>query len=161
VEGADFAGQVLARLFAASMALGLFGLTTDPRALIADLERRGLPARLAYAAAATLQLVPLLVERAAVIRDAQRARGLDTEGGLRARVSGVLPLAGPLVLSVVTDVEQRSLALEVRGFGRPGRRQLLWVVGDSEAQRLVRWACLFAAAAFLAGRAAGIVPVAP
>jgi energy-coupling factor transport system permease protein len=156
-EGLDFAGQVLARMFAAAMALGLFSLTTDPRTLIADIERRGLPPRLAFAAAATLQTIPMLVERARVIRDAQRARGLDTEGSLGARVAGVLPLAGPLVLSALTDVEERSLALEVRGFGRPGRRRLLWTVPDSARQRALRWACLLALAAFLVGRATGLL----
>lgn len=156
-EGLDFAGRVLARMFGAAMALGLFGLTTDPRTLIADVERRGLPPRLAFAAAATLQTIPLLLERAWVIRDAQRARGLDTEGSLRARVAGVLPLAGPLVLSALTDVEERSLALEVRAFGRPGRRRLLWTVADSAPQRALRWACLVALIALLAGRATGVL----
>lgn len=160
-EGVDFAGQVLSRLFAAAMALGLFGLTTDPRALIADLERRGLPPRLAFAAAATLGMIPLLLERAAVIRDAQRARGLDTEGSLRARIAGILPLVGPVVLSALTDVEERSLALEVRAFGRPGRRQLLWAPADDSVQRVVRWACAAALLAFMLGRVAGVVPVLP
>ena len=41
LEGVDFAGQILVRLFAISTAIGLFGLTTDPRALVIDLERRG------------------------------------------------------------------------------------------------------------------------
>ena len=67
-----------------------------------------------------------MVERASVIAGAQRARGLDTEGSVRARLRGVLPLVGPVILSSLTEVEERSLALEVRAFGRPGRRHLLW-----------------------------------
>jgi len=152
---------VLARMFAAAMALVLFGLTTDPRALVADLEHRGLSPRIAFAAAATLQTIPLLVERARVIRDAQRARGLDTEGSLRTRAAAVLPLAGPLVLSALTDVEERSLALEVRGFGRPGRRQLLWAIPDSGVQRALRWGCVAALVAFLVARVTGVLPVLP
>ena len=65
VEGVDFAGQILVRLFAISTAIGLFGLTTDPRALVLDLERRGLSPRFAFVAAATLEAVPAMVERAA------------------------------------------------------------------------------------------------
>ena len=79
VEGVDFAGQTLVRLFAISMAIGLFGLTTDPRAFVFDLERRGLSPRFAFVAAATLEAVPSMLERAGVIQAAQRARGLDTE----------------------------------------------------------------------------------
>ena len=79
-----------------------------------------------------------MVERAGVIQASQRARGLDTEGSLWARVRGVVPLAGPVILSSLTEVEERSLALEVRAFGRPGRRHLLWRNPDSAAQLVAR-----------------------
>lgn len=137
-EGVDFAGQTLVRLFAISTAIGLFGLTTDPRAFVLDLERRGLSPRFAFVAVATLEAVPAMVERAGVIQAAQRARGFDTEGSLRARLRGVMPLVGPVILSSLTEVEERSLALEVRAFGRPGRRHLLWRIPDSRIQLAVR-----------------------
>ena len=53
LEGADFAGRTLARLLAISSSVGLFALTTDPRSLVADLERRGAGPRLAFVALAT------------------------------------------------------------------------------------------------------------
>ena len=68
LEGVDFAGQTLVRLFAISMSIGLFGLTTDPRAFVLDLERRGLSPRFAFVALATLEAVPAMVERAGVIQ---------------------------------------------------------------------------------------------
>lgn len=142
VEGVDFAGQTLVRLFAISMAIGLFGLTTDPRAFVFDLERRGLSPRFAFVAAATLEAVPSMLERAGVIQAAQRARGLDTEGSVRARLRGIMPLVGPVILSSLTEVEERSLALEVRAFGRPGRRHLLWRIPDSSRQLVARAAIL-------------------
>lgn len=137
-EGVNFAGQTLVRLFAISTSIGLFGLTTDARAFVLDLERRGLSPRFAFVALATLEAVPAMVERAGVIQAAQRARGLDTEGSLRARLRGVLPLVSPVILSSLTEVEERSLALEVRAFGRPGRRHLLWSIPDSGGQLAVR-----------------------
>ncbi|MEJ7696965.1 MAG: energy-coupling factor transporter transmembrane component T [Candidatus Limnocylindrales bacterium] len=140
VEGVDFAGQTLVRLFAISLSIGLFVLTTDPRAFVFDLERRGLSPRAAFVAVATIEAVPTLVERAAVIGESQRARGLDTEGSLRARLRGLLPLVGPVILGSLTDVEERSLALESRAFSRPGRRHLLWSMPDRSWQRAVRWA---------------------
>lgn len=160
-EGVDFAAQVLVRLFTMAMALGLFGLTTEPRALVADIERRGLPSRLSFAAAATLETIPALLDRAQQIQAAQRARGLDTEGSLLARLGGVLPLVGPVVLSSLTEVEERSLALEVRAFGRPGRRHLLWSLPDSGRQRVVRWGLVLAFVTFMLGRLAGVIPGLP
>jgi energy-coupling factor transport system permease protein len=161
LEGVDFAAQTLVRLFAISTSIGLFGMTTDPRAFVLDLERRGLSPRFAFVALATLEAVPAMVERAQVIASAQRARGLDTEGSVRARLRGVLPLAGPVVLSSLTEVEERSLALEVRAFGRPGRRHMLWRLPDSTAQLIAR-ALLLAALVFaIALRVTGTFPALP
>jgi energy-coupling factor transport system permease protein len=142
VEGVDFAAQTLVRLFAISFSIGLFVLTTNPRAFVFDLERRGVSPRIAFVAVATIEAVPALVERAGVIGESQRARGLDTEGSLRARLRGVLPLVGPVIIGALTDVEERSLALESRAFSRPGRRHLLWAMPDQPWERWLRWALL-------------------
>ena len=161
LEGVDFAAQTLVRLFAISTSIGLFGMTTDPRAFVLDLERRGLSPRFAFVALATLEAVPAMVERAQVIASAQRARGLDTEGSVAARLRGVLPLAGPVVLSSLTEVEERSLALEVRAFGRPGRRHLLWRLPDSTSQFIVRVVLLGALVLAIGLRLAGTFPALP
>jgi len=161
LEGVDFAAQIIVRLFVVAMALSLFGLTTEPRALVTDLEHRGLPPRVAFAAAATLETIPLMIERAVAIQAAQRARGLDTEGSLRARLRGVMPLIGPVILSSLTEVEERSLALEVRAFGRPGRRHLLWWLRDSSAQRVVRWVLVIGFVVLAIGRVTGAIPALP
>lgn len=160
-EGVTFAGQILVRLFTISLSIGLFGLTTDPNALVYDLERRGVSARFAFVANATLQAVPTMVERAAVIQAAQRARGLDTEGSVRARLRGIMPLVGPVILSSLTEVEERSLALEVRAFSRPGRRNLLWTAPDRPIERVVRWAMVLAFGAVVALRLTGHFPDLP
>lgn len=156
LEGVDFAGQTLVRLFAISTSIGLFVLTTDPRAFVLDLERRGVSPRFAFVAMATVEAVPTLVERAATIGESQRARGLDTEGGILARVRGLLPIVGPVILTSLTDVEERSLALESRAFSRPGRRALLWSMPDSTPERVLRWALVGLLLGVIAARAAGV-----
>ena len=161
LEGVNFAGQTLVRLLAISMSIGLFGLTTDSRAFVLDLERRRLSPRFAFVALATLEAVPAMVERAGVIQASQRARGLDTEGSFFARVRGVLPLAGPVILSSLTEVEERSLALEVRAFGRPGRRHLLWRLPDSTLQLLARAGLLLLLLGLIVGRVTGALPSTP
>lgn len=155
VEGVDFAGQTLVRLLAISLSIGLFVLTTEPRAFVYDLERRGIPPRGAFVAVATIEAVPTLVERASVIGESQRARGLDTEGSLRARLRGLLPMVGPVILGSLTDVEERSLALESRAFSRPGRRHLLWTMPDTTWERALRWALAAALVAAAVGRLTG------
>jgi len=139
VEGVDFALQTLVRLFAISLSIGLFIMTTEPRAFVFDLERRGVSPRAAFIAVATIEAVPTLVERATMISESQRARGLDTEGSFLTRVRGLLPIVGPVIIGSLTEVEERSLALESRAFSRPGRRHLLWAMPDEDWERVLRW----------------------
>ena len=154
-EGLGFALETLARIGAISGAITLFYLITPPSELVLDLERRGVSPRVAFVALASVQTVPALVERAATITAAQRARGLDTEGSLWRRLRGVLPLAGPVLLGSITEVEERTMALEARGFTRPGRRTLLWWPLDSERQRLARWLLVLAIPALVVARMLG------
>jgi energy-coupling factor transport system permease protein len=154
-EGLGFALETLARIGAISGAITLFYLTTPPSELVLDLEHRGVSPRVAFVALASVQTVPALVERAATITAAQRARGLDTEGSLWRRARGVLPLAGPVLLGSITEVEERTMALEARGFTHPGRRTLLWWPPDSARQRLARWLLVLAVLALLVTRALG------
>ncbi len=156
LEGVDFAGQTLVRLMAISLSIGLFVLTTEPRAFVLDLERRGVPPRFAFVAVATIEAVPTLVERAATIGESQRARGLDTEGSVRARLRGLLPIVGPVIITSLTDVEERTLALESRAFSRPGRRHLLWAMPDTSAERALRWLLFAALVGLILMRIAGL-----
>jgi energy-coupling factor transport system permease protein len=160
-EGLDFAARITLRLLVMAGALVLFGLTTPVRSVVADLERRGTSPRVAYAVAATLDAVPAMLERGRSIRDAQRARGLDTEGSVGARLRGVLPLAAPAVLGAIHDVEAQTLALETRGFGRPGTRHVLWAPPDSSTERVARWALVAAVVVLVAGTASGAIPPLP
>jgi energy-coupling factor transport system permease protein len=157
-EGLDLALEVLARVAAISGAVTLFYLTTRPAALVADLERRGVPARVTFVVSMSVAGVPAVIERAQRVMRAQRARGLDSEGSLRRRLGAVVPLAAPTLLGVLRDVDTRSVALEARGFTRPGRRTLLWAPADSARQRAVRWLLVAGLCAYLLGRMAGLVP---
>lgn len=154
-EGLAFALEILARIMAISGAVTLFYLTTRPADLVVDLERRGISPRIAFVANASVQTVPAMVERAGQITAAQRARGLDTEGSVWRRVRGIVPIVGPVILGSIAEVEERTMALEARGFTRPGRRTLLWAPPDSGAERLLRWALLVGLIALIAARIAG------
>jgi energy-coupling factor transport system permease protein len=157
-EGLVFALEILARILAISGAITLFYLTTRPAELVVDLERRGVSARLTFVANASVQTVPAMVERAAQITAAQRARGLDTEGSVLRRLRGVLPIVGPAILGSIGEIEERTMALESRGFTRPGRRTLLWHPPDSGAQAAARWLLLAGGVLIVVARAAGWLP---
>jgi energy-coupling factor transport system permease protein len=154
-EGLAFALEIIARLLAISGAISLFYRTTTPAELTTDLERRGVSPRLAFVTNASVQSVPAMLERAATITEAQRARGLDTEGSILARVRGIVPIVGPVILGAIGEVEQRTMALEARAFSRPGRRTLLWEPSDRPAERALRWLVLLALVLLLVSRVLG------
>jgi len=141
--------------FAASVAV--FAVTTSTSELVDDLERRGLGRRATFVIATAIGTIPRMGERAREIVESQRARGMDTEGGLRARIRGVLPLAGPLVLSALTEVEQRTMALEARAFAAPGHRTVLRPYPDTPRQRLLRPVLLLGSIVLVGAAVAGLL----
>ena len=154
-SGLSFGLQTVARLLAFSLAIGLVYLTTAVDDLLADLARRGLGRRVIFVVGAAVQMVPATIERAGEIVDAQRSRGMDTEGRIWRRARGVLPLAAPVVFGALTEVEERTMALEARAFTAPGRQTLLRVPADRPMDRVVRWAAIIALVAMVVLRVTG------
>ncbi|GAA2683077.1 MULTISPECIES: energy-coupling factor transporter transmembrane component T [Actinosynnema] len=138
-EGLEFATLTAGRVLVLVGATLLLALTTHPGALMGALVQRGLSPKTSYVISATLQIVPAFRARAQGVLRAQQARGLDT-GTLRKRAGAVLPLAGPLLLGALADLDERAVAMEARAFGSNRRPTALIVVPDSRAQRLARLA---------------------
>lgn len=150
-------GLLVGLLFSARLLVGmgaatLLMLVTRPDALMRGLVERGLPNQIAYIVITALQIVPTFQARARAILDAQRSRGLETEGPLTVRLRAFAPLVGPLILSSLMQIEERAIALEARAFNRPGRRTSLVALHDTRAQALLRWALLAAALGLVAAR---------
>jgi energy-coupling factor transport system permease protein len=120
----------------------LLSLTVRPDRLMIALQQRGIPNALTYIILPTIQIIPHFRAKANTILDAQRARGLETEGSLRKRVRALAPLAVPLVLGSIIDIEERAIALEARAFSRHGPKTSLMVLMDSRPQAVVRWLLL-------------------
>ena len=144
-----------ARLLVFSSAVALAYVTTPVDDLLADMSRRGLGRRGVFVVGAAVQMVPRTLERTGEIMDAQRARGMDTEGHIWRRARGLVPLAGPMVFGALTEVEERTMALEARAFTAPGRQTLLRVPADTGLDRLLRWLAALALVAIVALRVSG------
>jgi energy-coupling factor transport system permease protein len=138
--GLTAATQASLRIVAFALSVAVFSLTTPTDDLLVDLERRGVGRRGVFVIGSAIRTIPRMVERAGEIVESQRARGMDTEGSPLRRIRGVLPLAGPMVLGAVTDVEERTVALEARAFSAPARRTVIRPIPDPPVERVVRWA---------------------
>lgn len=137
--GLTVAGQASLRIVAFALSVAVFALTTPTDDLLADLEQRGLGRRGSFIIGAAIQTIPRLATRAGEVADAQRARGLDTEGSAWRRIRGIVPLVGPMISGALSEVEERTMALEARAFTAPSRRAKLRPMPDDRAQRIGRW----------------------
>jgi energy-coupling factor transport system permease protein len=157
-EGAWLAAEVVVRILTMAGAAVLFYRTTAPADLVGSLQYHGLSPRMTFVVHNAVAMIPRLAERAREVTAAQRARGLDSEGSWLRRGRGVLALAAPTVLGAIGEVETRTLALETRGFTRPGRPTILRVPHDSGVQRAVRWGLIVAVVLLTVARVAGVLP---
>jgi len=138
LEGVEFAYLTASRIMMMVGSFLLLLLSTHPSTLMTALAQRGLPASLTYIIVSTLQIIPQMQAKANTIIDAQRARGLETEGGLHKRIGSLLPLVGPLVFGSLVDVEERAIAIEARAFKANRLKSSLIEVCDSPAQGALR-----------------------
>lgn len=125
-EGALMAGinqtSVLVTLMATML---LFFETTDIEDFMISLQRMNVSHIVTYIILSTLQLIPDMAKKSKVIMQAQQARGIETEGSLIKRLFAFFPSIGPLIISSITDTEDRSITLEVRAFSSDNKKTTL------------------------------------
>lgn len=137
-EGLEFAFVTASRLFVVAGAGLLVLYSTHPADLALALVQLGAPYPLAYIVVAAIQLLPEMQARSDRILNAQQARGLETTGGLRKRISAYIPLIAPLVYGALENVQERALALDARAFRAPRPKSSWRVLHDSRSQRIAR-----------------------
>lgn len=142
VGSVRFAFLTASRIFVMVSAFILLLLTTHPSVLMSDLTRRGLSGSFAYVITSTLQILPQMKAKANTIIDAQRSRGLDTEGGYRQRIKALVPLVGPLVFGSLVEVEERAIAIEARAFTSTRPKTFLDDIPDTRFDKAARWILL-------------------
>lgn len=124
-EGFVVGLRLVLRLYCILSATLILVLATNPSDLTESIVRRGAHPRVGYVIIAVLQIIPTMISASRSITDAQRSRGMETEGRLWTRLRAFMPLLGPLVTSSLIATEERALALEVRGFGGNNRPTFL------------------------------------
>jgi energy-coupling factor transport system permease protein len=138
LEGVQFAYLTASRIMNMVGSFLLLLLSTHPSTLMTALTQRGVSPSLTYIIVSTLQILPQMRNKANTIIDAQRSRGLETQGSLRRRFSALLPLVGPLVFGSLVDVEERAIALEARAFKAKRSKTSLLQIPDSPGQNVLR-----------------------
>lgn len=136
-EGLFYALQIGLNILNMLLSFAVLVLTTKPSELVDELEKKGFSPRFGYIITSVFQIIPQMMGTMNTIMDAQRSRGLETEGNLRTRAKAFLPLISPVVMSSLINTRERAIALEVRGFGADTKKT--WLAdrprhrGDREA----------------------------
>ena len=107
------------------LSFSILVLTTKPEDIADEMERHGFSPRLSYVISSVFSIIPQMMGTMDTITDAQRSRGMETEGKLRVRMKAFIPLITPVVTSSLINTRERAIALEVRGFGAKGKRSYL------------------------------------
>jgi ABC-type cobalt transport system, permease component CbiQ and related transporters len=124
-EGLMFALNIVINVLNILLSFCVLILTTKPSDMIENFVRKGFSPRFGYVFISVFQIIPQMTETMATITDAQRSRGMETEGNLLVRIKAFIPLISPVVMSSLINTKERALALEVRGFNAKNKKTFL------------------------------------
>ena len=151
--GLELALTTSARLTAVILASVLLLRGFRPGRFVDAALEEGWPWSIAYLSAATLNAIPRFQERATRVQEAMRSRGLRVRGSLLTRLLAFIPLALPLMLGALHDVDERAFALATRQVRADGaRRTPLRPPADTPADQLTRWGAVLLVLAALVWR---------
>lgn len=137
-EGIDFSLLLTSRIAAIGSALLLFFRITSVKDIVYSLEQLGLPSKVTYVVLSTLTIIPEMKKLSMTIMDAQKTRGVETEGNLRVRAKAFLPTLTPLILTSVASTEERAITLEARAFTARVKKTSLYRIEKTQKDTVVR-----------------------
>jgi len=111
-----FAGSILfiLKIYFVVLANLFFVYTTEPREIASALRRMRVPQELCLMMLIILRFFPVMFEEAMSVYQAQRARGFEFRRMLN--LSNWLPLAVPLVISVMRKSHDLAISMELKGM---------------------------------------------
>jgi len=124
-EGLMASAYIALRVINIISAFLILVLTAKPPDLVEDLVKAGLSPRIGYVIISIFQIIPQMMTTVDTITDAQRSRGMETQGSLAVRMKAFVPLIGPVVLNAFLNTRERAMALEVRAFSSGSKKSFL------------------------------------
>jgi biotin transport system permease protein/energy-coupling factor transport system permease protein len=123
-EGLDLGIHQIWKFSLLVLASSIFTVTTSQTEITMGLERllrpcgkTGFSSDLALMVSLALRFIPLLLEEADTIREAQLARGADLKSrSIRKRIRLISHIAIPLILGVFRRCDELADAMEARGY---------------------------------------------
>jgi energy-coupling factor transport system permease protein len=137
-EGLLFALGISLNVINILMSFSILVLTTKPSDMVETFVRMGLSPKLGYVLSSVFQIIPEMTETMATITDAQRSRGMETEGNLMTRIKAFFPLISPVVMNSLITTKERAIALEVRGFDSDQKKTFLTELKKTKSEKVIK-----------------------
>lgn len=143
--------NLASRIVAISSIIIWFFQVTSVKDIVSALEKARIPKKVTFVIASTIQLVPQMTKLSKTISDAQKARGVETEGSVLTRMKAFIPMMGPLVLTSIQQTDERVLTLEARGFSAPMKKTSFYNVKKTSIDYILSIGCLLLLIAYFIG----------
>ncbi len=114
--GVESALMLTSTILSLASVILMFFETTELEDLMISLQEIGVSHVHSYIILSTLQMIPEFFSKSKIIMQAQRARGIETEGNLFIRTKAFFPTLTPLIISSINDIEDKVVTMEARAF---------------------------------------------
>lgn len=128
--------------------------TTENKEIASALEASGMNHKISYIFISSLQMIDVLGKNSKTIMNAQKARGIETEGNVIVRAKAFFPALVPLILGAVIGSEERVLTLEARGFACKGPKTHIFKLQKSGCEPRVKVIAIIVTVFIIGGRIA-------
>lgn len=136
-EGIIFSLYLTSKIVAIGSAMILFFQITSVKDITYALEVIGTPPKVSFVVLSTLKIIPEMQSLTYTIMDAQKTRGVETEGNLRTRIKAFLPILSPIILGSIANTEERVLTLESRAFMVKGNKTSVYHIQKSKIDHFI------------------------
>lgn len=136
-EGIIYSLQLTSFIIAIGSSIMLLFIITPIKDVVYGLESAGVSPMVSYVVLLSIKIVPDMKNTLTTILDAQKTRGVETEGNIFVRVKAVLPTLMPLTLSWLTNTEHRSYALEARGFTLKTKKTNIYSLTKTKTDQII------------------------
>lgn len=115
-EGFAYATKYFLTIGPLTCAMFLLFITMDFTDLGAVMCGAGVPYKVMFTFIDSFQVIILLNKDMEHIQDAQKARGLNTEGSMIQRLKAFAPIMIPVVANAIVKVQDQAIAMDTKGF---------------------------------------------
>lgn len=151
-EGVNLGLSMVSKVLALGSALLLFFRITSVGEITSSLENFGMSPSATYVVLSAIRMIPEMKKQSTIIMEAQKTRGVETEGKLLTRIKAFIPTLGPLVLSSIANTEERVITLESRAFTANVKKTRLFSVKKQPIDRKIQLFLFISLITLIVGR---------